>query len=325
MMGLSGALAVLALAACLGTLLYLVLPPQRGVRVRNAFLLRRGRPEDFAWTPPSVPSDFRVETAEAPASIAIAVAESGIPGIADDWARARALTSMLVRHSRHEGGIRSDLATTYRRIVEGHGYCVDYVRVYMAAARGANLFCRQWAFSFDGFGGHGHTFVEIYDRQRAAWRFLDVHNNVYAVTGGREAPVDALSLHAALRAAPETVEFVRAGEGRLGWPVPGKLLAYYLRGVDQWYLWWGNDVVTRERSGLAGGLGRVSGRIGHGLTSVFGALPPIVALASPENEPAIARMQRLRRQVVALAVVAGALVAALLVQLAWPWIAARSV
>ncbi len=40
---------------------------------------------------------------------------------------------------------------------------------------------RQWGFSFDGFGGHGHTVVEVYDRQRGKWLLLDVFNNFHAV------------------------------------------------------------------------------------------------------------------------------------------------
>ncbi len=312
-----------ALVAAVLWLARLLLPAEQAVRVRNAFLMRRGRREDFLWTPAATPSDFRVERADAPAGIGDDVAAAGIPGIAGDWPRALALVGMLVRHARHEGAIQSDLDATYRRIVAGHGYCVDFVRVYMAAARRADLFCRQWAFSFDGFGGHGHTFVEVYDRQRDAWAFIDVHNNVYAVVGGSRVPADAMSLHAALRDAPASVEFLQAGEGRLGFPVPGKLLAYYLRGARYWYLWWGNDVVSRERRGLAGAIGTVSGRLGHRLGSAVGALPALVALASPENEAAIARMERLRRTVIAASALAAGLALALGVQLGWHWIERR--
>lgn len=313
----------IALAAALVALLVLACPPGRAVCVRNAFLLRRGRPEDFRWTPAAVPTDYRVEREDPPRVIAEAVVAGGIPDIADDWLRARALVGLLVRHARHEGGIRADIATTYRRIVEGYGYCVDFVRVYMAAARRADLFCRQWAFSFDGFGGHGHTFVEVFDRQRGAWVFLDVHNNVYATVGGRDEPVDALVLHAALRTAPASVAFHRAGEGRLGWPVPGKLLAYYVRGVDHWCLWWGNDVIGRERRGLAGALGKLSGSLAHRIGGAFGALPALIAMPLPENASSIDRMQRLRRQVLAAGTLSGALAVTLSLQLAMRWLAHR--
>lgn len=312
-----------ALVAVVVWLALLAFPARRTVRVRNAFLLRRGRREDFLWTPSATPPDFRVERASAPKPIEDAVASAGILDVSGDWQRAVALVGMLVRYARHEGGIQADLATTYERIVAGHGYCVDFVRVYMAAARRADLFCRQWAFSFDGFGGHGHTFVEVYDRQRSAWAFLDVHNNVYAVVKGREAPADALSLHAALHDAPSSVEFRQAGPGRLGWPHPEKLLAYYLRGANHWYLWWGNDVVSREGRGLVGEIARVSSRLAHRIGTAVGLLPPLVVLTSPENEEAIVRMERLRRWVLAGSVLLAGLAAALCVQLGWHWFETR--
>jgi len=315
---------VVAFVAATFWLARLLLPLEQTVRVRNAFLLRRGGRKDFLWTPVAVPADFRTEHLDPPAIIGDDVASTGIPGIAGDWPRARALVGMLVRHARHEGGIQADLATTYRRIVAGHGYCADYVRVYMAAARRVDLFCRQWAFSFDGFGGHGHTFVEIYDRQRGAWVFIDVHNNVYAVLGASDVPADALSLYAALRDAPASVEFLQAAEGRLGFPVPGKLLAYYQRGARHWYLWWGNDVVSRERRGVAGVIGKVSGRVAHRVGSAVGTLPALVVLATPENEVAIARMERLRRTVIAMSVLVAGLAVWLGALLGLHWIAGRN-
>ncbi len=302
----------IALAIALGWLAYLTLPYAQAVRVRNAFLLRRGRPEDFSWTPTAVPDDFRSERMLAPNAIRGAVESAGVAKLAGDWPRALALVQMLVQHAQHEGGIRADLATTFQGIVAGYGYCADYVRVYLAAARSAGLFCRQWAFSFDGFGGHGHTVVEVYDRERSRWAFLDVHNNVYAVLAGTHAPIDALELRRALLGDPATIEFRRAGPGRLGFPHFDKLLDYYRRGANEWYLWWGNDVISRERRGL---LRRVSGRLAHRLDSTLGRLPPLVALATPENERAIARMEGLRRRVVTASALSVALAASLSIQL----------
>jgi hypothetical protein len=310
----------IALAVALGWLIWLTLPYAQAVRVRNAFLLRRGRPEDFSWTPAAVPGDFRAERMGAPGAIQGAVESAGVGKLAGDWPRALALVQMLVQHSQHEGGIRADLATTFNGIVAGYGYCADYVRVYLAAARSAGLFCRQWAFSFDGFGGHGHTVVEIYDRERDRWAFLDVHNNVYAVLAGTDAPIDALALRRALLAAPASIEFRRAGPGRLGFPHFDKLLDYYRRGANEWYLWWGNDVISRERLGL---LRRLSGPLAHRLESTLGRLPPLVILATPENERAIVRMEALRGRVVTAAVVSVVLAASLGVQLCWQFLPRR--
>src|SRR4030095_2604963 len=118
---------VLAVALLRATawLAWQVVPPGRAIRVRNAFLLRRGRNEDFAWTPAALPTGYRVEKLPPPAPIDRAVAEAGVSAIADDWERARALGTMLVSRRQREGAIRADLATTFRGILGGGGYCAD--------------------------------------------------------------------------------------------------------------------------------------------------------------------------------------------------------
>ena len=285
-----------ALFLAIGRLARLTVPMARAVRVRNAFLLRRGQPADFAWTPQSVPAGFRVEHRRAPEIIQSAVAESGALEDVGDWPRTIALVTMLMRPSRQEGAIQADLATTYQSIVSGSGNCSDYVRVFLAAASASGLFCRQWAFSFDGFGGHGHTFVEVYDRQRSRWIFLDVHNNVYATRPNSDVMLSAMELRSVLLESSE-VDLRRASEGRLGWEDSSKLLDYYRRGLDEWYLWWGNDVISRDRTGLAAVLSIVSGRLSHRLTSAF-RLPPLVAVVTGDNERSVTRMEDLRRQVI---------------------------
>jgi len=307
-----------ALVVAVGRLARLILPSAKAVRVRNALLLRRGHVEDFTWTPAAVPPTFRIETSSAPAAIRDAVPSLGRES-GDDWQRALALVGMLVRHAQYDDAIQADLVTTYRGIVAGHGYCVDFVRVYMAAAQSAGIFCRQWAFSFDGFGGDGHTFVEVYIPQRAAWAFLDVHNNVFAVIAGSQIPADALSLRLALVNSPSSVEFRRAAPGRLGFPNTGKLLEYYQRGAYQWYLWWGNDMVQREQAGLIRMVSRFSGRLAHRLVSVLGCTPPLVVLRTPENDHDIARMERLRHRVLLSVILCAVFIAALSLQVGWQW------
>jgi hypothetical protein len=311
-----GIVDVLALVTAAGWLGKLTLPYPQAVRVRNAFLLRRGRPEDFQWTPATVPPDFYVERKRPPAEIEQA-AQDARSRVTGDWPLALALVGLLVRHSTREGdAIQADLATTYAGIVSGAGYCSDHVRVYLAAASAVGIFCRQWAFSFDGFAGHGHTFVEVYDRQQAKWRFLDVHNNVYAVIAGTEEPLAALELRNALLAAPTSIEFRRAGPGRLGFDDFDKLLDYYRRGAPQWYLWWGNDVITRDSSGLRRGLQKISRHLAHAVGSALD-LPPLVVIVSEQNEVEIARMESLRRNVIGTVILIVILVTLFAVQLAW--------
>jgi hypothetical protein len=302
----------IALVLSLSWLAWQVLPPGHAIRVRNAFLLRRGRDDDFTWTPTSLPAGYRVETTRPPLEIERALADTGVAAIHDDWSKALAIATMLVSHARREGAIRADLTTTFRGILEGRGYCADYVRVFLAAACHAGLFCRQWAFSFDGFGGHGHTFVELFDREREAWAFLDIHNNVYATLPASGAPLSALDLHRALIERPDELEFPRVGPGRLGFPHRHRLLDYYRRGVAEWYLVWGNDVISRETTRLTRPLPRRMATLLHRMRSATWRLPPIVVLATPENDMQVKRMERLRRQFVTAIVLVGVTSALLL-------------
>jgi hypothetical protein len=311
------------LGAALLWLASLTLLPGRAIRARNAWLLRRGSTADFMWDPATVPADFRVERGPVPPVIVEAIAAAGLNGIASDWHRALALVGMLVRHARREGAVRADLATTYRAILEGTGYCADYVRVFLAAAASSNLFCRQWAFSFDGFGGHGHTFLEVYDRERSHWSFIDVHNNVYAVRAGTHTPLDALALRIALLERPADIEFRPAAPGRPGYPHAEKLLDYYRRGAREWYLWWGNDIAERERRGIARLLSHVSGRLAYRLGSGVAYLPALVVLVTPHNEQAVARMERLGRDVRRAVSLVVLLTAMLLLLAAWTVYATR--
>jgi hypothetical protein len=141
------------------------------------------------------------------------------------------------------------------------------VKVYLALAHAAGLVARQWAFSFDGFGGHGHTFVEVFDRRRRKWLFLDVFNNFHAVASTGE-PVSAFELRDSLQGQRADVRLEPNGPGRPGFIYREKALDYYRRGLPEWYLWWGNAVVSaaaspivRWASRAGGGLGRVAGML----------------------------------------------------------------
>ena len=285
------------LVAALGRLGSLTFPGSRTVRARNAFLLRRGRVADFNWMPGNVPHDFRVGIGHAPEVIVSALRGAQIDRITRDRERALAIVGLLLRNAGSGGGIRADLATTYRGVQHGRGYCADYVRVYLAAAASVGLFCRRWAFSFDGYGSHGHTFVEIFDRDNARWMFIDVFNNVYAVKREDATPLDALGLRAALLGHPEGVKFLSASPARPGFVHQDKLIQYYVNGLREWCLWWGNDAVEQERGGLTQILLAFSGRIAYRLIIGLTRVPSLVAVDPERNEAELARMDVLRRRI----------------------------
>src|SRR5690606_30495889 len=97
------------------------------------------------------------------------VSENGLVIPDDDWQTAlnigRHLLSGVATHGGSGGAVQAGLSETYRRITEkGEGYCGDFVDSFTALATTAGLFTRAWAFSFDGFGGHGHVLNEVWDR-----------------------------------------------------------------------------------------------------------------------------------------------------------------
>jgi len=305
--------ALLLAGACLG-LAREVARTSDAVRVRNALLLRRARPGDFDWTPERVPRDFRVEAA-APAPWLLAVLEQlGVPRLPGAWEKALCIAAHLSENAHDRGRIRADLPTTYERIREGYGYCADFARAFLALAHAAGLFARQWAFSFDGFGGHGHVFVEVYDPARAQWIFLDVYNNFHVLDPGTMRPLSALELRDAL-ACGSRLRIERNGPGRRGFPREEKLTEYYVRGLQEWYLWWGNAILPdddRKHSQLAGQRLRTAH---HAVLVLFGLAPRIRVYETRENLTQVRRLGGLRRRVLATVLLCAVLSTALLYQL----------
>lgn len=271
------------------------LPPTRAVRLRNAFLAKSGEAAAFEWTPRTMPGDFRQETLKAYDSFRAVTAALHLEACASDWDRALRIAGHLTAPARDLGPIQSDLETTYRKILQGHGYCADFVRVYLGLAHAAGLCARQWSFSFDGFGGHGHTFVEVFDRDTGKWCALDVHNNVHVCSALTNAPLGALELRKALRNGVPSIKIVSNGAGRLGFPIEEKLLAYWRRGLDEWYLNESNAVFSYEARPLIRSASRVSGPLGQMVATLLGEHPAIRVLTTPENTGRVAALMALKR------------------------------
>jgi hypothetical protein len=285
------------------------------VRVRNAMLLARTRPGDFDWTPENAPPDFRFERRQPSPEFVEVVHALGVDRLDDDWQKALALAGHLTEVSRGAGPIQSDLATTYGRIREGGGYCADFVRVFLALAYTADVVARQWAFSFDGFGGHGHTFIEAYDRRLSKWLFLDVYNNFHAVNPVSGAAMSAFEFRVALEGPVGTFDLRPNGPGPPGFRYPERALEYYRRGLGQWYLLWGNAVFSGDANPIVRAAFRISGGLGRLVTTFIGAQPLIRVLPTAENGVMVASLAGLRRRVCAATVALLALLVGLVVQL----------
>lgn len=308
---------IASLLVVFASVLWQSYPSTEAVRLRNALLFQIGSDTAFDWTPQNVPATFLLEQLPMPAAIESA-AKSVVSADArsDDLARARLLAAHLNLHAVKGGGIQSlDVAEIYREIVEqGIGYCSDVVDAYIALAHAARLFVRPVAFSFDGFGGHGHINVEVFDQARGAWVMLDVFNNVVAVDSESRRPLSAKEFRALFRTDRTRVTFLPIAAGRQRIPIYSKLVDYYASGIDQWYLWNGNNVVSRTGAPLVRQAGWISEPLAELLAVWQGRVPSIIAIESGTNRAMLESMQTLRVRLLTLLYLAIGLTMLLVVQ-----------
>jgi hypothetical protein len=204
----------------------------------------------------------------------------------DDWQTALRIGRHLLsagKSATADRPIQANLAETYRRIVEdGEGYCGDYADVFTALATAAGVFSRPWAFSFDGFGGRGHIFNEVWDRHSGNWRMVDVYQNHYVVDLTGE-PLSAAAFRKAL-AENSTIRFVPIEvAARAHWPIPQKAFDYFRRGLPEWYQWWGNNVFEYDSHPAVQFFGAASRALEQLAGIAVGVHPRIRVLHSEEN------------------------------------------
>lgn len=318
--GIAVNVALLALLA--GYVGWLAYPASEATRLRNALLFDVGAAADVQWTPASVPASFKEERQPPSPRFAAIVSDLNLAQLQGDWSKALAIAGHLSANAKDTGPIQSDLASTYDQITaRGGGYCADFTQVYLALAHAAGLFAREWAFSFDGFGGRGHAFIEVYDRERGRWSWLDVYNNVHAVDATTAEPLSAEDFRSYAVGARKDVVVQRNGPGRLGYPNVDKLLEYYRRGASEWYLWAGNAVFAYEDNALVRAGTRIAPAVGQLAAIGLGVHPRIVAVPNEGNRAQIERMATLKATLWMIAVLGALLVLALIWQV---WMYLRS-
>lgn len=268
-------------------------------RVRNSLVFESAPPAHFAWSPSQTPQDFLLDDTP-PAEVFLAAARRlGLDDLPDDLQRARVISGhLLASQPRLLGGpIQASLGETYRRIVNsGEGYCADFVRVFQAFAVAAGMPMRAWAFSFDGFGGHGHIVVEIWNRQQGRWQMLDLYNNVY-FPGKDGQPLDAMAVRDGFkRDASSMKSLPLVPQARPGFKIESKLQNYYMAGIDEWYLWWGNNPFSYEGSTAVRLLSPVARPLAQVGAIVQGVHPKAVGLELDVNAERREAMKRLAWQ-----------------------------
>lgn len=290
--------------------------PTEVVRLRNALLVVDRSASDFEWSAATPPAgDVQASVPPDPMFVDT-VRRLGLDTLPDDWARAVAISQHLLTGSKvlDGGAIQSDLNTTYRRIVEqGDGYCADFVRVFNALAETAGIPVRSWAFSFDGFGGHGHVFSEIWNRQLRRWQLVDVFNN-YAIVGADGRPLAAMEFrHVLLEGAADAHFVALAPTARPGFIHEEKAWEYYRKGVAEWYLWWGKQTFAYDDAWAVRAFDGHSRSLAQMGAILEGVHPRIRIVETPQNAPRVAEIRRLR---VHLLTVAGLVAAAVAVMAA---------
>lgn len=278
------------------TLLPYLIDPYDHVRLRNAVSYRVADLGAFQWTPTSIPQDFLVEKGPIDPLFTGIITHLRLKPDATDWERIVAIEKNLMDRPADPRGppIQSDLRTTYRRIVvDGDGYCADFVRVFRALATAAGIPVRSWAFSVDGFGGNGHAWLEFWNRQAGQWQLIDVFNNFYFTDHGK--PLSALDFRRALAERSPTFEAHRIDDATpSGYKYTEKALDFYRRGLDGWYMYWGNIPFTYERYWIIRMVSPIT-RAGAQLGALLmGYQPKPILLATPRNTTAIETLERLR-------------------------------
>jgi hypothetical protein len=295
------------------------------VRMRNALQLMDGEARSFDWTPATVPADFMLERGAPDPLFVEAANRLGLAGMSSDWERAVAISRHLLSNPKLVGQpIQSDLRDTYRRIVEnGEGYCGDFTRVFMAFAIAEGIPVRAWSFSLDGFGGHGHIWPEIWNRQRGRWQLVDVFNNYY-FRGQDDLPMSAAEFRQIMLQAPNSLrsELLYPG-ARPGYEFEDKLRDWYLRGIDGWYMTWGNNVFSYDKAVLVRHLGRVSRSLEQLDGIAMGEYPKVILMVSETNRARVDAMRRLRTHLIVAAWVSALAMLSLLVCLIASMLAPR--
>jgi hypothetical protein len=288
---------MVATVSSLGYLALQVDSSQDLVLLRNAVIAEVGQQGAHEWTPDALPSDYLAETLPTPESLRRFAEESlNAAPTSDDFATAVDLARALGRNRvRGRGPIQDDTVTALERIsTEGAGYCADYTQVYGALARAAGLGVREWGMAFDGYGGDGHAFNEVWDRARGKWLFIDTFFSFYVTDSGGK-PLSATEFRTALLdGTADRLQIVPINPGKFGFKSPGRAVDYYRRGAPRFFLIWGNNVLSYDEAPLVKAFSGVSRPAEQVVGIALGLQPKLVIPGEFVDAEAVSELVRLR-------------------------------
>jgi hypothetical protein len=288
-------------AVAVAYLLRLAADDYEATRVRNALIAHAAGSEAFDWVPPAWPAAFRRERGPTPAVFTQAVQPMAARGeIGDGWTLARRLAAHLGSAGGDGTGLKTDTRSAYRSILAGEGgYCADYTQVFNGLAHAAQLDVREWGMSFDGYSGEGHAFSEVFASDLGQWVFVDSFYGFWVRDAATATPLSALAFRERLSAArgEERVDVMPLAADGHAFTSDRKLLDYYRRGADQFFLYMANDVFAYDHHPVVRHLRAFPSSLEQLVSIVLGAHPRILLLQTSTNAAAIESLGALRMKV----------------------------
>jgi hypothetical protein len=271
---------------------------KEAVRLRNSLIAQVGTAADFDWTPDNIPADFKQESGPVPTVLRTAADEViGTHSEYTSFQRATMLAHQLKIAEPHNGPLSESTVLAYADIVErGGGWCSDYSQVMQGLAYASHIPIREWGMSFDGFSGDGHAFTEIWSAELRHWMFIDSFYSFYVKSKKTGEPLSVLEFQTLLRQpGPLDIEVVPISN-RFGFKSAEMMEDYYRRGSDQFYLWWGNNVLTYDANPVIALLQGHSISIAQMAGILLGLQPAIRIVPTPTNHVWIDRLVQTRHK-----------------------------
>ena len=271
------------------------------VRLRNALLIEPSRSSDFEWLPNQRPTSFLTDQAALPKPMKQWL--DNLPKQDNDWQTILQLAATLRANGPKGGALQSSSLHSFEQIVnDGRGYCADYIQVINALAPAAGIPVREWGMSFDGFGGWGHAFSEFYSQHHQQWVFVDVFNGFYVTRQDQYRPLSVAQLQQLLFDSPNQLQLHRLPQGRFGFRSDQVAIDYYLRGKDQFYLWWGTNPLSFDGHPLISTVAKLSRSLEQFSAILFGVHPAIKVVELPQNRALVQRMLATQYQLMVIVV-----------------------
>jgi hypothetical protein len=314
----------LLLGAALFVTAQFSLQGDNATRVRNALIADVGAAEDFAWPPESPPPSFLLEIEPPPQEISaiasMVLERAGGAQSMDDFEKALAISRHIAANKGNGEAIQSSTLATYEQIMAGRGYCADFSQVFMALSLASGVPAREWGFGWEAFGA-GHAFNEIYDETREKWLLIDSFNSMYFVDTRTETPLSANEVQAQYRLEPAQRHFrvVPILPERFAFDSVERAMRYYELGVDQFYLFWGNNVFSYDSDPIVGVLRGLARPVEVAGSIAVGVHPRIRIPATGTNRGHIEELLRTRSTFLVYVAIAGLLAITLVAQLVSWW------